>query len=71
MKNWYQMGALNSGEFRSALKRLQFTYDDVTWTEDKGWLSSVFYVKGDEKAITTLNQMVEVWQKENEKNKPL
>lgn len=61
-KNWYEIGVLLRAEFRSALERLAFTYDELRWREDRGFLSSVFYVKGPKVAIVTLNQMVEAWE---------
>ena len=60
-KNYYEIGALVRGSFRSLLWQLQFKYGSLSWTEDKGWIESTFYVKGDTEAIQELNRIVESW----------
>ena len=60
-KCWYEVGALLRGSFRSLLKRFRFLYGNLEWEEDKGFLESIFYIKGDVEILEKINNITVEW----------
>ena len=47
-------GALLRRQFRTYLKSLAFWHQGLEWLEDRRLIESIFYIKGPEKAIKTI-----------------
>jgi hypothetical protein len=57
-----EVGVLVKKQVRQTLKNLKFEKYDIDFVENKGLLSSTFKVKGGEKELKALKQVVENYQ---------
>jgi len=66
-KEVFTVGALIRGQFRRVLNQLEFE-GKLSYTEDKGWLDSAFYVRCSEETLNSLYEMWEDWEERVRRN---
>lgn len=52
-------GALVRGQLRRGLQDMKWMGHGVEWEEDKGWLDSVFYIRGPRDIIKQLGDILD------------
>jgi len=58
-KNYYEVGGIHRSGFRKELFRLAYLFDYFEWSEDKGLLSSIFYIKCSTEAMVAVDHLID------------